>query len=227
MKTLNKGFSLVELLVVIAIIGVLAAVGVTTYQGYIQSAKEGNVASNHNALVAYMTAEVSRCQLGSGSFAGSDGTMDSDITDGAAVSCQSLEADDVAMALANYVISVATYENPNTGATYDTDTIYYANTTDYTLSDTSTYGDANASVSDETDCDLSTIQACPDGGTVGTAITGTAVSTRCDTDAEFGNIYILSDTTDPGADYIVIQSCQNPDDGADGLLVTNAIEISR
>ena len=36
---LSKGFTLVELLVVIAIIGILAAVGVPMYQGYISDAK--------------------------------------------------------------------------------------------------------------------------------------------------------------------------------------------
>ena len=41
MNNLKKGFSLVELLVVIAIIGILASVGVTTYSGYIESAKQG------------------------------------------------------------------------------------------------------------------------------------------------------------------------------------------
>ena len=33
-QSFKKGFSLVELLVVIAIIGILAAVGITAYQGF-------------------------------------------------------------------------------------------------------------------------------------------------------------------------------------------------
>ena len=36
----KKGFSLIELLVVIAIIGILSAVGITTYSGYTANAKK-------------------------------------------------------------------------------------------------------------------------------------------------------------------------------------------
>ena len=39
MTTKSSGFTLIELLVVVAIIGILSAIGVVTYQGYVTSAK--------------------------------------------------------------------------------------------------------------------------------------------------------------------------------------------
>ena len=39
MTTKSSGFTLIELLVVVAIIGILSAIGVVTYQGYVKSAK--------------------------------------------------------------------------------------------------------------------------------------------------------------------------------------------
>ena len=62
----KKGFSLVELLVVIAIIGILAAVGITAYQGYTTGAKEKATAAQHAQVVALLNAEFAKCAGGSG-----------------------------------------------------------------------------------------------------------------------------------------------------------------
>jgi type IV pilus assembly protein PilA len=66
MSKFKKGFSLVELLVVIAIIGILAAVGITAYQGYTTGAKEKATAAQHAQLVALISAEMAKCAGGSG-----------------------------------------------------------------------------------------------------------------------------------------------------------------
>ncbi len=64
----KKGFSLVELLVVIAIIGILAAVGITAYQGYTTGAKEKAVLANQKQIVTLINAEFAKCAGGSGNY---------------------------------------------------------------------------------------------------------------------------------------------------------------
>ena len=108
MNNLKKGFSLVELLVVIAIIGILASVGVTTYSGYIESAKQGVVKSNQNSIVSYTIAEIARCQLGSGNFAGG------------MVTCKDLIGTTAAKSIETYITTAAKFENPGTTDIYAT-----------------------------------------------------------------------------------------------------------
>ena len=68
MSKFKKGFSLVELLVVIAIIGILAAVGITAYQGYTTGAKEKAVLANQKQIVSLINAEMAKCAGGTGTY---------------------------------------------------------------------------------------------------------------------------------------------------------------
>jgi len=56
MITKSSGFSLVELLVVIAIVGILSAVGITAYDGYIKTSKR-SAASSTMATVSLAQSE--------------------------------------------------------------------------------------------------------------------------------------------------------------------------
>ena len=60
----NKAFTLIELLVVVAIIGILAAVGVTTFNGFQEKAKISAAKSNYTQVMKYVTTELMKCELG-------------------------------------------------------------------------------------------------------------------------------------------------------------------
>jgi type IV pilus assembly protein PilA len=64
-KKINfKAFTLIELLVVVAIIGILSAIGVVAYNGYIDSAKANVVKANHKTVINFITASLAKCELG-------------------------------------------------------------------------------------------------------------------------------------------------------------------
>ena len=60
----NKAFTLIELLVVVAIIGILAAVGVTTFGGFQDKAKVSSSKAIHKGVQKKLAAEIVKCSLG-------------------------------------------------------------------------------------------------------------------------------------------------------------------
>jgi len=64
MRTNKKGFTLIELLIVVAIIGVLTAVGIPMYQGYIATAKVNASKENHTRARDFVAASFTKCSTG-------------------------------------------------------------------------------------------------------------------------------------------------------------------
>ena len=60
----RKGFTLIELLVVVAIIGILAAVGVTAFSGFQESAKINASKTNYKNVTKWIRTELVKCNAG-------------------------------------------------------------------------------------------------------------------------------------------------------------------
>ena len=65
---MKKGFTLVELLVVVAILGVLAAVGIVLFDGFLGRTKENASRANHKNFYNLVSSYALKCSMGNESI---------------------------------------------------------------------------------------------------------------------------------------------------------------
>ena len=102
----QKGFTLIELLVVVAIIGILAAVGVVAFQGFILNAQKRATLANFETASRFIETILLRCDLDGGIINLSD-----DITIDCNATNNTSNVNRIADSFMNYFISSG-FRNP-------------------------------------------------------------------------------------------------------------------
>ncbi len=77
-----RAFTLIELLVVVAIIGILAAVGVTTFSGFQEKAKISASKANFKNIVKFISLSYSRCEIDDKVMMNNQSGVSTDVTSG-------------------------------------------------------------------------------------------------------------------------------------------------